>query len=552
MQKGRGLPRPRYHFPHSFREPRVSQTTLTEIPVSETPPEHLTPLENLTLPENRTSPENLTRLGFSPELAAVISPDEFRAETERAWNCVLQELKGEKPTNNGGPLTLNVLARPAVLPPSPIPIASAADAGKAGEGRPATSSPRLSSPKSVESGEGSSSATAATAPTAELDTLSPTYADRFPFLTAAQLNSGQFETRYLIPGILAAAQPGGIFGAFKTLKTSLTAELLISLASGTPFLGHFGVPEPGRALFLSGESGLDALQSIARRICAARGLALETLDNFELCPKLPNLDSPDDLRALGQIVRDKKPACLAIDPAYLAIRGEDARNLFAMGALLRPLAELCNETGCAILIVHHCKRTRLTPGDPATLDDIAWSGFAEFSAQWLLLSRRRRFDPDTGHHELWFSAGGRAGHHGLCALDVDEGMRGDPNGRIWKTVLNNASSAEAHSDSQMVEASEDRRVRRAAVVFERDRDRTVDALAKAPGPVSAKYLRDALGLNGLRMNRVLASLLNDGVLSGSPHVYGNRTEIAYWLSATFKKWLESEGDAEAGAQVNGK
>ena len=39
----------------------------------------------------------------------------------------------------------------------------------------------------------------------------------------------------------AAAQPGGIFGAFKTLKTSVTADLLISLASGTPFLGQFRV-----------------------------------------------------------------------------------------------------------------------------------------------------------------------------------------------------------------------------------------------------------------------------------------------------------------------
>jgi len=123
---------------------------------------------------------------------------------------------------------------------------------------------------------------------------------RFPFFTAAQLNSGRFETRYLIPGVLTAAQPGGIFGAFKTLKTSLTADLLISLASGTPFLGHFPVAEPGRTLFLSGESGLAALQSIARRIAAARGLSLETLDNFELSPKLPNLDSPDDVRASGE------------------------------------------------------------------------------------------------------------------------------------------------------------------------------------------------------------------------------------------------------------
>jgi hypothetical protein len=84
-----------------------------------------------TLPENL--PSNLTPLGFSPELAEVITPDEFCQETERAWKSVLQELKGEKPANNGGALHLKVLARPAeaaALPPSPNPI---------GEGLPATS-----------------------------------------------------------------------------------------------------------------------------------------------------------------------------------------------------------------------------------------------------------------------------------------------------------------------------------------------------------------------------------------------------------------------------
>jgi hypothetical protein len=374
----------------------------------------------------------------------------------------------------------------------------------------------------------------------ELDTQDALDDERFPFYSAAQLNSGQFETRYLIPGVLAAAQPGGIFGAFKTLKTSLTADLLISLASGTPFLGHFGVAEPGRTLFLSGESGLDALQSIARRICVARGLSLETLDNFELSPKLPNLDNADDVRALGRIVRRKKPVCVAIDPAYLAIRGEDARNLFAMGSLLRPLAELCDETGCAILIVHHCKRTRIIPGNPATLDDIAWSGFAEFSAQWLLLSRRRRFDPDTGHHELWFSAGGRAGHHGLCALDVDEGLPGDDQGRIWKTTIRQASSAQAHSEVQNIEADETRRARRTAVVFERDCRRAATVMLEVAKPVSARHLRLTLGLNGLRMGQVLGALIKNGLITRAEHPNGLRTEVEYSLTENFKSWMQSD------------
>jgi hypothetical protein len=379
---------------------------------------------------------------------------------------------------------------------------------------------------------------------------------RFPFYSAAQLSSGQFDTRYLIPDILAAGQPGGIFGSFKTLKTSLTADLLISLASGTPFLGQFAVPEPGRALFLSGESGLDALQSIAHRICAARGLTLAALDNFALSPKLPHLDSTADLQALGRIIRRKRPDCLAIDPAYLAIRGEDAHNLFAMGALLRPLAELCQDTGCAILIVHHCKRSRITPGQPATLDDVAWTGFAEFAAQWLLLSRRRRFDPELGRHELWFATGGRSGHHGLWALDVEErrtdaagvpspGLPGEGqgegrlyssgapkrNGRIWSTMLRRTLDAEIQNEIDSAELTENQRQLRTATTNARHRLRILEILRDRPAGETQRYFREHLGLTTNRTNTLLQSLAEDGLIKQAPVLKRKRWEYGYKLAA---------------------
>jgi hypothetical protein len=335
---------------------------------------------------------------------------------------------------------------------------------------------------------------------------------QFPLYTAAELNSGQFETRYLIPGVLAAGQPGGIFGAFKTLKTSLTADLLISLASGTPFLGHFPVAQPGRTLFLSGESGLAALQSIARRICTARGLSLETLDNFLLSPKLPLLDVYAHVQSLRRLIREKKPICVAIDPAYLAIRGDDARNLFAMGSLLRPLAELGDETGCTILIVHHCKRSRFIAGDPATLDDIAWSGFAEFSAQWLLLSRRRRFNPETGRHELWFSTGGRAGHHGLWALDVDEGAPQGSEGRVWQTTLDAPSLAETDAEMRAIWAVQTRRERQGLVTLKRHRSRVLAALEANKDGETPRHLRHKLGLTCSAINMLLSSLVDEGLI----------------------------------------
>ncbi len=231
----------------------------------------------------------------------------------------------------------------------------------------------------------------------------------------------------------------------------------------------------------------------------------------------------------GESSAGKKPVCVAIDPAYLAIRGEDARNLFSMGSLLRPLAELCNETGSAILIVHHCKRSRIIPGNPATLDDIAWSGFAEFSAQWLLLSRRRRFDPDTGHHELWFSTGGRAGHHGLWALDVDEGMPGDPNGRIWKPCLHSAGDAEFQHDVNSAHEAENQRQLRTIATNARHRQRILELLREKPAGETPRYFRENLGLTTDRTNTLLQALVEDGLIKPAPVFKTKRCEAGYKL-----------------------
>jgi hypothetical protein len=353
--------------------------------------------------------------------------------------------------------------------------------------------------------------------------------NRYRLLSAAELNSTP-ATRYLIPGILAAGQPGGIYGPFKTLKTSLAADLLISLASGTPFLGRFPVSQPGRVLFLSGESGLPALKSIARRICAERGLSLENLDNFVCSPDVPKLGDPFDVMALTELVERERPICMVIDPAFLALgggrrgrggapggsAGKKSRNLFEMGQLLRPLAELCESTGCAVLVVDHCRGARKV-GDPATLEDIAGSGFAEFSAQWLLVSRRQPFDLGTGHHELWLTTGSRAGDHGLWELDVDEGRSRLPDGTFvpeerdsWKTAVRPVTSATTAADERFVADSEDRNLRRRAIKFERQCQRTLELLAAYPDGRTARFLRDHLGMSGDRINRVLDSLIEKG------------------------------------------
>ena len=268
--------------------------------------------------------------------------------------------------------------------------------------------------------------------------------DRFRWRTAAELDAGEFEQQYLIPGILAEGQPGGIYGAFKALKTSIAIDQALSLATGCPFLGYFRVDHSAPVAFMSGESGLSALQSIARRVCRAKGCSLDRVEGFFLTDDLPRLERAEDIRTLERFIREREIKALYIDPAYLCMDiANDAHNIFATGQYLKPIGELCKGTGCAILLVHHNKRGVQDPSAPAQLSDISWSGFAEFSAQWVLLSRRSAFDPETGQHEIWLNVGGRAGHCGLYGVDIREGRNEDIECRAWEVEVHQASETRA-------------------------------------------------------------------------------------------------------------
>ena len=49
-------------------------------------------------------------------------------------------------------------------------------------------------------------------------------------------------------------------------------DLAVSLATGTPFLGHFEVCRPAKVALFSGESGEWTLMKTFERVCRARGV----------------------------------------------------------------------------------------------------------------------------------------------------------------------------------------------------------------------------------------------------------------------------------------
>jgi phage/plasmid primase-like uncharacterized protein len=351
----------------------------------------------------------------------------------------------------------------------------------------------------------------------------------FTFHTAAEFDELDLHRDYHIPGILAAGPVGTVLtGAFKTLKTSVVMDLLISLATQHRFLNRFPVSRRVRTAVMSGESGGNALQNLARRVSQSKGWAFRRIEDwFSICTVVPNLSSSADVDAIERYVVERNIGLLCIDPTYLAmpnVRADDAGSIFAMGKLLRALSRLGERTGCTPLIVHHNTRSsmRMNAGEPAELADIAWSGFAEWAGQWVLLSRREKYNPDSdGEHRLWMTAGGRDGHSTLVGVDVTEGRADSPQGRRWDVDVVDAGKVRAEA----MEAAHERKVEqqdaRKQKQAEDDCTAIVDAMRRIGEPQTKTAIREQCGIGHRGFNVAFADLLSDETIVPVQIVKGN-------------------------------
>ncbi|MBX3433284.1 MAG: bifunctional DNA primase/polymerase [Pirellulales bacterium] len=336
----------------------------------------------------------------------------------------------------------------------------------------------------------------------------------FPFITSRDLDAAEFELEYLVNGILVRGQPAMIAGPKKTLKTNISIDLALSLAEARPFLDRFDVKLSRRVGVMSGESGAATIQETARRVAASKQLALNDCDAAIWCFDVPQLAKHDHIDALRSVVETHALDVLILDPTYLMMLGlgSDAGNLFIVGALLKAIGELAQETGCTPVLCHHLKKSVAEPYEPAELENIAWAGFQEFVRQWILLNRRVRYDPDRGgHHELWMSVGGSAGHSGLWGVDVDEGVRDDPGGRRWDVRVLEASEAYEQRDAQEDLAGERRKESRAERKHQKERSALLAALAGFPAGETSRVIREAAGVSGNRFKDLMEELIDDGL-----------------------------------------
>jgi hypothetical protein len=330
----------------------------------------------------------------------------------------------------------------------------------------------------------------------------------YPALTCAELMAAVFVVRFYVSRILAVGQPLVFAGPKKALKTTLLVALMLALATGTSFLGTFEVFAAIAVGMMTGESGLPTIQESIRRIAATMGIEPAGINNMIITDKVPQLGDARHLDAVRDFIAKHGLKVLIIDPVYMAMSGADAGNLFIQGQLLRGISELCQELDCTLILCHHTKKSALRSTgresfEPPELEDIAWAGFQEWARQWLLVGRREAYEPGSGVHRLWLTAGGSIGHGGRWGIDISEGTHDTEGGRFWGvSVIDGRDIMHERTDRKEVEKTE-----RAEAAAERDCERLKEAMARFPDGETAKALRELVGFSGNKFSVALARLI---------------------------------------------
>jgi replicative DNA helicase len=341
-------------------------------------------------------------------------------------------------------------------------------------------------------------------------------------MTSAEFLQQDYRLSWYVQHILVAGQPCVLGGPKKSLKTNILIDLALSLGSATPFLGKFKVYNRVRTAFISGESGGGTIRETALRIAASKGIELADADVlWDL--RLPRLGNDAELAELVRGIKAKGVKVLIIDPLYLSLLpeagGADAANLYQMGPLLCRVGKACLDAGVTPILAHHAKKNRLNNYDPLDLDDLAFSGIAEYSRQWLLVNRASSYDADKPHR-LHLVAGGSVGHGGLWTLSIDEGKL-DENfqGRVWNVEVLTASESRDNKAVQQAMKEREKEVADEAKLLG-----TLDSIDPDRVGVSYTHAREVSGLarrmpatlERLKTQNLLEEIKDFRTLSGRP------------------------------------
>jgi hypothetical protein len=227
--------------------------------------------------------------------------------------------------------------------------------------------------------------------------------------------------RFLIRGMWPAGDYGVHAAEAKAGKSWNATDLVVSVASGTPWLGRFEIDDPGPAVMFVGEGSKANTVRRIRAVAAARGVQAETLP-ITVCVRAPHLDNRAHLAAIADELERSRPTLVTLDPLYLSAGGGDGRSLYSMGALLEGVQLVVQRTGASLFVVTHFNKT----GTGTGADRITGTGPAEWGRVLVTAAvKSRHTDPVTAETRVLTAFEVRGGEVPDLSFRVTRRIRSD-------------------------------------------------------------------------------------------------------------------------------
>ena len=176
-----------------------------------------------------------------------------------------------------------------------------------------------------------------------------------PILQAAALETKSATESWLVHELWSQRAVGFVAGHPKAGKSFMVLDLAVSVASGTPCLGHFPVEEKGPALVYLAEDTLPCVRQRIAALCTHRSLPIESLPLYVITAASLRLDDATDQARLCATVAALRPRLLVLDPLVRLHRCDENRA-DEVSALLGFLRTLQRQYQVAIVVVHHLSK----------------------------------------------------------------------------------------------------------------------------------------------------------------------------------------------------
>ncbi len=305
--------------------------------------------------------------------------------------------------------------------------------------------------------------------------------------------------RWLIDGFLTGGSLTVLAASPKAGKTWVALALAVGVASGTPALGRFHVPAPGRVLVFPAEDDVRSVRERIEGLCIAEGLELGDLPLDIITADTLKLDDEGDKAKLEQLLEHCRPKLLVLDPLVRLHSGAES-YVGHIAELFGYLRGLQRKFEMAVLVTHHSAKSRAGSGVGQSM-----RGSGDIHAAYdhgAMLSR----EPD-----------------GAVLLQLEHRIAAAPEPLAFRLV----STKDGGTKFEFVELFEDdggsetprsvrkEQVRKPRPMVKADAGlslaaRVLDLLNNAPDPLSQVKIRTALGVRNQVLTETLRELAEIG------------------------------------------